>query len=88
MSTTRAPYPSVRVDRETNRILDQLAELDGATKSAIVARAVEHYRYERMLERANEEWAAILADPAAAAARTEDALWDETVADGIGEREW
>jgi hypothetical protein len=70
-------------------MLDQIARLEGASKSAIVARAVERYRRERILEQANDARARVLAKPEAVAdLKAEDDLWDRTVGDGLEDEAW
>ncbi len=75
---------TVRVDEKTHEAIKEIAELDGDTVTGVVARAVEAYRRQRMLESLDIAFAALKADPAAwaeeLAARAE---WDVTLKDGL-----
>jgi hypothetical protein len=54
---------TVRVSARTHRVLRELSESSGEPITQIVARAVERYRRERVLQEANAMYAAALADP-------------------------
>ncbi len=88
MPIKKPTHPSIQINHNTKQMLDKLAEVEGTTKSGIVARAVEHYWYERMLQRANDEWTAAMADAEAAAdALAEDSLWAEADTSAIEDSE-
>ncbi len=80
---------TVRVTEETHRILRELTTRSGEPMTMIIGRAVEQYRREQLLAEANEAWAALQADPAAMAEiEAEQALWDQTLGDGLEREEW
>lgn len=55
---------------------------------ALLDEAVERLRRERFFERVDAEWAAIMADPQARAeVEAEQALWDQTLMDGLEDEE-
>lgn len=61
----------------------------GESTATILEQAVERFQREQLLNEANAAWAAILADPTAAAeVAAEQALWDQTLADGLADEEW
>jgi hypothetical protein len=50
---------------------------------------VARYQREQLLAEANAAWAEIRADPAASAEiATEQALWEQTLDDGLKREEW
>ena len=88
MATATKGY-TVRVNPETHRVLRELATDSGESMMSVLEQAVERYRRERWLEEANEEWAAIRADPQAMAEiAAEQALWDNTLLDGLEDEQW
>jgi predicted transcriptional regulator len=80
---------TVRVSPATHRVLRELAAESGESMMSIIEQAIERYRRERWLEEANQEWAAIQADPQAKAESAADqALWDSTLGDGLEKEAW
>jgi len=81
MSTT-----TIRVSARTHDMLRELARTAGASMQEVVERAVEQYRRQRLLAATNAAYAALQADPAALRAlKEEQAAWDVTLTDGLGE---
>lgn len=79
----------VRVTEATHRALRELSMQRGESTATILEQAVERFQREQLLNEANAAWAAILADPTAAAeVAAEQALWDQTLADGLADEEW
>lgn len=68
MARLTAKSHTVRVSARTHQELRELSESSGETITKIVARAVERYRRQRILEEANEQYAVLLADPVERAA--------------------
>jgi hypothetical protein len=80
--------PTMRVDERTRHAVQELAKAQGISQTQVLARAVEHYRRELMLQRANAEWAAVQRDPKAAAdIAAEDELLEGTLSDGLEDPE-
>lgn len=85
---------SIRVRPHTYRILTEMAKDRGESIPDALDHLVEELRRWRMLQKANEAYAAIAADPEADAAwRAEIAAWDATLADGLADypdepRDW
>jgi predicted transcriptional regulator len=77
---------TVRITDEMRATLRQLAEEEHETMQAILARALERYRRERMFERADEVYAAMTAEEWAEE-EAERALWDTTLMDGLEDDE-
>ncbi len=76
--------PMVRVDSKTHETLRRLTVEMREPMREIVARAVERYRRQRILEATNEAYAALRADPRAwAEIEAERALWENTLGDGL-----
>ncbi len=75
---------TVRVDERTHETIKEIAELDGDSVTQVVARAVEAYRRQRMLESLDKAFAALKTDPVAwAEEMAERAEWDATLKDGL-----
>jgi hypothetical protein len=75
---------TVRVRAHTYEALKNLARKHHESLPDTLDRLVEEARRSRILEEANEAYAAVAADPDADAAwRAEIAIWDVTVADGL-----
>lgn len=75
---------TVRLPDPTRVILKELADQTGEPIQVIVARAVEAFRRQRILELTNAAYAALHADESAwqeEMAERED--WDGTLADGL-----
>jgi hypothetical protein len=80
---------TMRVTETTHRILRELAGQSGDSMTVIVERAVERYQREQLITEANEAWAALQADPATMAdIDAEQALWEQTLGDGLEREEW
>ena len=57
--------------------------------TAVLDRAIEQYRRDRIFEQAAIEWEAIQRDPVAKAELdAEHALWDATATDGLEDEQW
>ncbi|AFV12600.1 hypothetical protein Tph_c24130 [Thermacetogenium phaeum DSM 12270] len=67
---------TVRVSNRAWKALKEIAEQTGETMQGVLERAVEAYRRQWLLERANKAYAALRSDPE---------KWDEEVAE---RREW
>ena len=88
MAATEKGY-TVRVSPATHQALRELAADSGESMIGILEQAIERYRRERWLEGANQEWAALQADPQAKEElAAEQALWDSTLLDGLEQEEW
>ena len=75
---------TVRIKLETREALRRLAEEEAEPMQEVLAHAVEAYRRQRFLERANESYAELRADPVAWQAELDErALWDGTLLDGL-----
>ncbi len=83
---------TVRIKPETLERLKELAKDDGTSLTDTIARLVKQERRRRMWEAANASYAAMRADPESWAEwKSEMALWDTTLADGLPdepEGEW
>lgn len=74
---------TVRITEETREQLRLLARESHESIQQILAKAVETYRRQRILEVTNAAYAAWKADPARwAEERRERALWETALADG------
>jgi predicted transcriptional regulator len=79
---------TVRVTETTHRALERLARRSGRSLQATLAEAVEAYRRQRLLEEANEAFAALRVNARSwEAEETERRLWDVTIGDGRAEDE-
>ena len=79
------PNTTVRVKEETRAALRELANQTNQSMQDVLARAVELYRRERILEETNAAYAALRADPQHwQEEQQERAAWDATLADGLG----
>ena len=79
------PNTTVRVKEETRAALRELANQTNQSMQDVLARAVELYRRERILEETNAAYAALRADPQLwQEEQQERAAWDATLADGLG----
>ena len=86
---TAARRRTMRVTETTHRILRELAGQSGESMTVIVERAVERYQREQLLTEANEAWSALQTDPAARAdVEAEQALWEQTLGDGLEREKW
>lgn len=78
---------TVRVREETRKILRELAEQAGEPMLQILAKAVEVYRRQYILERANMAYEAMRSDSDAwQEEERERSAWDATLADDLGEQ--
>ena len=86
MSTTSVARESttIRIPRETHDRLKALAAESGEQIAEIVTRAVQEEARRRFMQRFNDAYARLKADPAAWAAYKADLTeWDATLADGL-----
>jgi predicted transcriptional regulator len=75
---------TIRVSRSTHALLRELAEKADATMADVVDRAVRDYQRRQFWADYHSAYAALQADPAAAAGlRHEVEAWDVTSADGL-----
>jgi predicted transcriptional regulator len=75
---------TVRVTPETRAVLQALAKESNQSMQSLIAQAVEQYRRQLVLQRANEAYAALRAQPKAwAAEQAERRLWEGTLADDL-----
>jgi predicted transcriptional regulator len=80
----RVDDTTVRIDKRTSAILDDLARTKGKAKKEIIARAIERMRREEILNAANAGYAAMKIDPAVWREELEErAVWESTTADGL-----
>ena len=80
---------TVPISERTHRALSHLKRRTGQSVPAIIEQAVDRWQREYLLHEANAAWAAFVADPATSAEiEAERALWDATVADGLGLEDW
>ena len=74
----------VRVTEKAYRLLNQLAKERGLPMTRTLEEALECYRRQLFLKRANEAYAALRADPQAWAEELEERrAWEGTLADGL-----
>jgi len=77
------PGRMVRIRKETQNILRELAANEGKPMQAILDLAIEEYRRQRFLQEANAAYAALRNNPKAWKAEiAERKAWDATMADG------
>jgi predicted transcriptional regulator len=75
---------TVRISSESHRVLKSLAESTGKSLQAVLEDAIEERTRRLYLEGLNADYAALQADPKAAAEfKKEVAAWDVTNADGL-----
>lgn len=80
----RTDDTTVRIDRKTSAILDDLAKRKGTAKKELIARAIERMRREEILEAANVGYATMKSDPAVWRQELEErSLWESTLSDGL-----
>jgi hypothetical protein len=79
---------TVRISEKSRQTLRELAAKTGDSMQAILDRAVEEYRRERLMDEVNAAYAALRADPEAWADwQRELAVWDATLMDGLDPNE-
>jgi predicted transcriptional regulator len=79
------PNTTVRIREETRTALRELSSQTNQPMQEVLARAVELYRRQRILEQTNAAYAALRADPQPwREEQQERAAWDATLADGLG----
>ena len=78
------PSATVRISPTSQEILRDLSAKSGLTMQAVLEDAIELYRRERFLAKANEAYAVLRRDPKKWKAElAERAAWDATAADGL-----
>ena len=74
----------MRISEIAAEKLESLSNLTGQSKQKILDKAVELYVYEQLLKKANDQYAAIKADPLAwKEMHEETSEWDCTLSDGL-----
>lgn len=77
---------TVRLSEETRAVLRELARESEESMQTVLAKAVEAYRRQRVLEATNEAYAALREDVAAwRSVQEERTAWDSALADGQGD---
>lgn len=80
------PTSTVRISEMKRNMLRELATWTGEPMQTVLERAIEHYRRELFLERANAAFAALRNNAAAWKDELEErGEWDATIADGLEE---
>lgn len=75
---------TVRVTKETREALRELSEQAGESMQEVLARAVEAYRRQRILEETNAAYAALRNNPEAWREEQEERqAWEATLGDGL-----
>ena len=75
---------TVRIREETRTALRELARETNEPMQDLLAKAVEAYRRQRMIELTNAAYAALRADPRQWEEELQErAAWDATLADGL-----
>ena len=71
---------TVRISKETHRVLRELAATDDTSLQTVLERAIETYRRQRFLEEANRQFAALRSDEEAWTIElNERREWDRTM---------
>lgn len=74
----------VRVSTETREAIRVLSAETGDSMHGVIHKAIEAYRRQLLLDRANERFAALRKDPQAWREELEErAAWDVTLSDGL-----
>ena len=77
-------YTTVRISEDMRATLRQIATAEGVPMRAVLARALESYRRQRILERINQAYATLRRDDFAWADLVrERADWEGTLLDGL-----
>jgi hypothetical protein len=80
------PSATVRISLATRETLRLIATQTGESMQSTLDKAIEAYRRQQFLERANAAFAALRDDPEAWQVEQEErAVWDVTLADGLEE---
>ena len=75
---------TLRISQAAHQILREISQSTGEAMSSIVDRALEEYRRKKLLERANEAFAAMKMDPKAWIEELEERrAWEGTLGDGL-----
>ena len=78
------PTATVRVTSETRAIIQALARESKQSMQSLIARAVEQYRRQLVLQRANDAYAALVVQPDQwAEEQKERRMWEDTLADSL-----
>ncbi|MBI2872942.1 MAG: ribbon-helix-helix protein, CopG family [Chloroflexi bacterium] len=78
------PTTTVRVTPETRAVIQELARESNQSMQTLIARAVEQYRRQLVLQHANDVYAALRAQPEVWAAEQEERrIWEGTLADDL-----
>ncbi len=79
---------TVRVDVEVHKILQELSKQDREPMTAVLSKAVEQYRRQRVLERTNAAYEALRQDPVGWEEELEERReWEQTLFDGQEEEQ-
>ncbi len=82
------PTTTVRVTPETRAILQELSRESKQSMQWLLAKAVEQYRRQLVLQRANEAYAALRAHPGEWSKEQEERrIWDGALADDLESNE-
>ncbi len=79
-----ASTATVRVTAETRQTLQRLATESGETMQSVLAKAIEAYKRQLLLQRTNEAYAALRAQPGEWAKELEERReWESTLVDDL-----
>ena len=79
---------TVRINDEDRQVLRRLAEDEGETMQAVLSKALDAYRRQRILEQINTSFEALRRDPGAwQSLEKERSEWDATLLDGLDQGE-
>jgi hypothetical protein len=79
-----AETTTIRVTQQTHQILKDLAEQAGEPLTAVLDKAIEAYRRNRLLEETNAAYAALRKDPKKWAEELQERqAWEATLPDGL-----
>ena len=82
--STSASTATVRVTAETRQTLQQLANESSETMQSVLAKAVEAYKRQMLLQRTNEAYAALHTQPGEWAKELEERReWESTLVDNL-----
>ena len=81
-----SPRPNIRISPRAKASLRELSNREGKPMQAVLEEAIEHYRRDKILERANAAYNRLRNDPKAWRQElAERAEWDVTLMDGLVE---